>query len=171
MPRSELSPKFAKAVLLRSEYNTKVPRGQNNEIRIFLRLIFSSCTGQIYIYVCACVCMDIRNYAKSAIATQFWKWNACFIENIGICYIKHGNKGNKETFPEVSDRQCYEEQQKWKTTVLIPIPDFCQIYILPLPQFAQLKPPMPPLISPHSTQYLSHLLISSQEPQIRLVLR
>lgn len=34
------------------------------------------------------MCMDIRNYAKSAIATQFWKWNACFIENIGICYIK-----------------------------------------------------------------------------------
>lgn len=34
--------------------------------------------------------------------------------------------------------------------ILIPIPDFCQIYILPFLQFAQLIPPMSPLTS----QYL-----------------
>lgn len=56
--------------------------------------------------------------------------------------------------------------------ILIPIPDFCHVYILP--QFAQLNPHMSPLISPHSTLKLPLHIYSfppEQEPQIRLVLR
>lgn len=46
--------------------------------------------------------------------------------------------------------------------VLIPIPDFCQSYTLPLPQLVQQNPLMSLLISPHNIlSFPSHLLISS----------
>lgn len=70
------------------------------------------------------------------------------IGNVSIkqAVVMKNNRNDKVSFP-----------------ILIPIPDFCQIYILPLPQFAQLNPPVSPLILPHSTlSYPSHLLISSQ---------
>ena len=45
------------------------------------------------------------NCAQSVIATQFWKWNACCMENVGICHRfsfsaipKHRNIRKNETF-------------------------------------------------------------------------
>lgn len=123
LPRSEPSPNFAKAVLLRSEYNNEMPKVQNNEIRIFLRLTFNTGTAHTYICICMFICICIWTYLElckvcSVMEMECLHYGKCWY----LLYQNMQIRQIKKLFTNCW--YCYEEQQKLKTPMLIPISDF-----------------------------------------------